>query len=170
MLSGAKVGGELLPPLQRKERAAMPSAGADHAKRLSLSQILEMVLTRGDRDRSVVTLSRNAAGETQIEVKVRVGDSDEVVTVDDASEKASELYDLLRIDYPTTAGHDNATVSLSRNAKGETQVDVDVKTSGAGDVVTVEQAETKATEVYERLRGRYPLASGDVGAKPKGKP
>jgi hypothetical protein len=146
------------------------SAGDDRARRLSLSQILEMVLSRGERDRSVVTLARNAAGETQIEVKVRVGDSEEVATAADAAQLAQLLYDELRVAYPAEAGHDNATVSLSRNAKGETQVDVDVKTSGAGSVVTAEQAETKASEVYERLRGRYPLADGSVGAKPKAKP
>jgi hypothetical protein len=136
------------------------NAKPEHARRLTLSQILELVLSRGDRDRSVVTIARNAAGDTQVEVKVRVGDSDEVSTADAAAAKARQLYDQLVALYPTSAQHDGATVSLTRNAKGDTQVDVDVRTAGAGEVVSAEQAETKASEVYERLTSRYPLADG----------
>jgi hypothetical protein len=136
------------------------SAEPERQRRLTLSQILALVLSRGDRDRSVVTIARNAAGDTQVEVKVRVGDADEVATADAAAEKARQLYDQLTEVYPTGAQHDGASVSLTRNAKGDTQVDVDVRTAGAGDVVTAEQAETKAAEVYERLTARYPLADG----------
>jgi hypothetical protein len=74
-------------------------------RRLTQAQIIGMLLTRGSREHSSVTLSRNAKGETQIEVVVRTGESDEVVTVDDAAAKADATYDRLRRRYPTASGH-----------------------------------------------------------------
>jgi hypothetical protein len=70
------------------------------AKRITLSQIVELLLQRSPRDHSSVTLSRNAKGETQIEVVVRTGDAGEIVDVDDALAKAVELYDVARERYP----------------------------------------------------------------------
>jgi hypothetical protein len=134
------------------------------AKRLTLSQIVEQLLTRGGGERSSVTLTRNATGETQIEVKVRTGDDSDVTTVEDAERKAVEVYGRLRDDFPARPGHDGSSVSLTRNAKGETQIDVEVKTSENGSAATVEQAAEVAATEYEKLRGRYPLASGYVGA------
>lgn len=51
-------------------------------KRLSLSEILEMVLTRHAADRSSVALTRTASGEVVIDVKVSAE------TVGEASETA----------------------------------------------------------------------------------
>jgi hypothetical protein len=136
----------------------------ERAKRLTLSQIVEQLLTRGGGERSSVTLTRNATGETQIEVKVRTGDDSEVTTVEAAEAKAAEVYERLRVAYPARPGHDGSSVSLTRNAKGETQIDVEVKTSENGSASTVEQAAAIAATEYETLRGRYPLASGYVGA------
>lgn len=57
---------------------------------------------------------------------------------------------------------ERSSVTLSRNAKGETQIEVVVRTSETtdGSVPDVEAAEAVAVDVYERLRARYPLASG----------
>lgn len=132
-------------------------------KRLSLSQIVEMLLTRHGRESSGVTLSRNASGETQIEVRVRAGD-DDAATVEEAAAKAEALYAQLAERYPPGSGRDDATVSLTRNAKGETQIDVKVASNARGDLATLAAVERAAGDVYERLRGRYPLASGYAGA------
>lgn len=136
----------------------------ERPKRLTLSQIVEQLLARGGGERSAVTLTRNATGETQIEVKVRTGDDGDVATVEDAERKAGEVYERLQAAYPARPGHDGSSVSLTRNAKGETQIDVAVKTSETGSATTVERAAEIAATEYETLRARYPLASGYVGA------
>ncbi|PYO40124.1 MAG: hypothetical protein DMD33_18745 [Gemmatimonadetes bacterium] len=63
-------------------------------------------------------------------------------------------------------GGERSSVALSRNAKGETQIEVTVRTADTGAVETIEQAEQAAQEVYDRLRSRYPMSSGYVGAEP----
>lgn len=70
------------------------------ARRLSLSEVVEQLLARGSGDRSSVTLSRNAKGETQIEVVVRSADSGHVTTAREAADEAATLYDELREKYP----------------------------------------------------------------------
>lgn len=137
----------------------------DRPKRLSLSQIVELLLTRaGAGERSSVTLAQNAAGVTQIEVKVRTGDDDDIATVDAATAKAQALYDALRERYPRDDTHDNAEVSLTRNAKGETQIAVEVKTSPDG-IASLAEAARQAQEVYDAARREYPMADGFT-AKP----
>ena len=137
----------------------------DKPKRLSLSQIVELLLTRGGAgDRSSVTLTQNASGGTQIEVKVRTGDDDEIATVDAATEKATALYEQLRERYPRNDTHDDADITLTRNAKGETQISVAVKTSSHG-FTSLDDAAEHALEVYDRTRARYPMADGHT-AKP----
>jgi hypothetical protein len=54
-------------------------------------------------------------------------------------------------------GQDHSTIELSRNAKGDTQIRVSVRT-GEGDVETVEEARAKATEQYDHLRELYPIS------------
>jgi len=88
-----------------KAKAAAP------AKRVSLSQVVEMLLQRGGGEHSSVTLSRNAKGETQIEVVVRTADTGEVQTIDQAAGKAQELYDRMRARYPMMSGNVGATPS-----------------------------------------------------------
>lgn len=73
-------------------------------RRMSPSRMLELMLSRGQREHSSVTLSRNARGETQIEVVVRTDDTGLVPDVDAAAAKARELYDDLRAVYPTGSG------------------------------------------------------------------
>ncbi len=57
----------------------------------------EMQQEQGTEARSSVKLSRNAKGETQIEVKVYSGDTSD--DVDTAKAKAVEVYDSLRTEY-----------------------------------------------------------------------
>lgn len=99
----------------------MTTATIDTAsgRRLSLSQIVEILLTRGNTERSSVTLTRNAKGVTQIEVTVRTGDTPEVATAADAVKVASSLYTDLRAAYPLpdgyvgAEGHMTATQALA---------------------------------------------------------
>jgi hypothetical protein len=89
----------------------MPSAttqprAAEPAKRLSLSEIVGMLLTRsGSANNSSVTLSRNAKGDTQIEVTVRTDDEDGLRTPEEAAARARAIYDTLRSAYPLASGH-----------------------------------------------------------------
>lgn len=70
------------------------------AKRMTLSQVVEHLLTRSSSQSSSVTLARNAKGETQIEVVVRTDAELAIVTPDDAAEVAQRVYDVLRTAYP----------------------------------------------------------------------
>lgn len=126
-------------------------------QRLTLSRIVEMLLTRGG-ERSSVTLSRTAAGETVIDVKVRTGDDDDVATLEQASLKAQTEYDRLRQMYPHSGDHDGADITLTRNAKGETQVSVSTKTSTL--TPDVDLLGGVVQKEYDRLRSAYPMADG----------
>lgn len=77
-------------------------------KRMTLSEIVEQLLSRGGGERSSVDLTRNAKGETQITVTVRTADTGDVQTIDDACLKAVELYDSLRSRYPMSDGNTGA--------------------------------------------------------------
>lgn len=54
-------------------------------------------------------------------------------------------------------GSEHSSVTITRNAKGETQLEVVVRTGEGGEVTTPAQAEQLATEIYDRLRERYPF-------------
>jgi hypothetical protein len=54
-------------------------------------------------------------------------------------------------------GQEHSTIELVRNAKGDTQIKVSVRT-GEGDVETVDEARAKATEQYDHLRELYPMS------------
>lgn len=127
-------------------------------KRLSLSQIVAMLIERSARDHSAVAISRSAAGSTQIEVTVRTGDDDTVATVEDAEKKAREVYDRLSEQYPPPNGHEQAEVTFTRNAKGETQVSVSAKTTAA--LPTLETLADSTRKVYDAARMKYPMADG----------
>lgn len=85
------------------DRAGGAQDGA-RAQRLTLSQIVEKLLERGGGEHSSVTLSRNAKGETQIEVVVRTAEQGDVQTAADAATVAQQLYDTLRARYPMSSG------------------------------------------------------------------
>jgi hypothetical protein len=55
-------------------------------------------------------------------------------------------------------GGEHSTIRLARNAKGDTQIEVSVRTGESPEVETVEDAAAKAREVYEALRMLYPMA------------
>lgn len=80
-------------------------AGGTPGKRMTLSHVLELMLARNAGERSSVTLTRNAKGETQIDVVVRTDDVGGIPTADAAFEKAVELYDKARRQYPMQDGH-----------------------------------------------------------------
>lgn len=71
-------------------------------KRMTLSQVVEHLLNRGSSQSSSVSLTRNAKGETQIEVVVRTDAELDIRTPDDAAEVAQRVYDGLRTAYPFT--------------------------------------------------------------------
>lgn len=130
----------------------------EQPRRMTLSAIVELLLTRHDRERSSVSLTRAPNGETVIDVKVRTGDDPDTLTVEDAERKAVAVYDRLAKLYAPPAEHDTASVSLTRNAKGETQISVDLKTGE--NERTVGEAGAAAQREYDRLRARYPMADG----------
>jgi phage tail sheath gpL-like len=120
--------------------------------RLSLSEIVRLMLTRSARDYSGVTLTQNVKGGTQIEVAVRTGDD---VTVEGAEIKAAEIYDRLRERYPHTNGETpGATVTLTRNAKGETQISAELKGADLDDTADA------LRRTYDKLRMKYPMLDG----------
>lgn len=81
------------------------STPAHESQRMTLSRVVELMLSRGQHDRSSVTLSRNAKGDTQIEVVVRVGGGDTGIdTPQEAEQVATTIYDRLREAYPYGAG------------------------------------------------------------------
>lgn len=94
---------------QQLQAAQHPGDEARLGRRLSLSDILWLVLARPARDSSSVTLSRNAKGETQIEVTVRTADTEDLATPLDAERVAIEMYDRLRRTYPLASGTPGAT-------------------------------------------------------------
>lgn len=141
--------------------STMGKADETHArpKRLTLSEIVEMSLQKGGGSKSsAVTLSRNAAGETLIEVTAATSDDADTATIEDAERRAAEVYNRLVAAYPPLDSHDNSALTLARNAKGETQVEVTTRTSD--NLRTVDDLAGKAAEVYDRIRVRYPMADG----------
>lgn len=72
----------------------------EQAKRLSLSEVTRLLLERGGSEHHSVTLTRNAKGETQIEVVVRASDGSPIATPGEAAAVAETVYDELRIRYP----------------------------------------------------------------------
>ena len=55
------------------------------------------------------------------------------------------------------------SVTLKRDAKGETNIEVIVRTSDDGTIRTPAEAEVAAQAVYDRLRERYPFGAGGEG-------
>lgn len=129
----------------------------ERPKRLSLSQIVELLLTRPTRGASSVSLGRNASGEVVIDVTTQAADGE---TVEDAERRCREVYDRLDADYARKNGeHENAEITLTRNAKGETQISMSAKTS-PGKLATLAALEAEARNVYDRTRMKYPMQDG----------
>lgn len=111
-------------------------------KRLSLSEILELMLTRHSGERITVALTRTASGEVVIDVKASAE------TVAEAGALAEAEMQRLAALYPRSEQSTEPTVGLSRNAKGDTQLEV----KGVG------WEDTKA--VYDSARAAYPMGNG----------
>lgn len=71
-------------------------------KRLALSDVLTMVLQRGSGNQDSVSLTRNAKGETQIEVVARSRENETLRMVE---QRTRETYDRLRATYPLSSGY-----------------------------------------------------------------
>ena len=54
---------------------------------------------------------------------------------------------------------EHSSVTLGRNSKGDTTIEVIVRTGDSGGVETIEEAETAAQAVYDRLRTLYPFGT-----------
>ena len=132
-------------------------------KRLSMSEILAMTLAKGAAKRSSVTLTRSASGDVQIEVVVSTDDHS-VMTIEDAETMAQIVFDRLTVSYPHAADREQASVALSRNAKGETQVEVSART-GSQTTRTLETLTDVVVTTYDKVRARFPMANG-TSAKP----
>lgn len=57
-------------------------------------------------------------------------------------------------------GSEHSSVSITRNAKGQTQLEVVVRTGDGAEARTPHEAEAIATGIYDRLRAKYPFADG----------
>lgn len=79
------------------------STRQERAPRMTLSQVVEKLLERGGSEHSSVTLSRNAKGNTQIEVIVRTGENSSVTSVEEAEAVAISVYERLTVRYPNEA-------------------------------------------------------------------
>lgn len=86
-----------------RPRTTPAAAPEPRPHRLSLSEILQLVLQKGPADHSTVRLARNAKGDTQVDVSVRTGEAG-LETVEAAAAKARELYDDLCGAYPMKGG------------------------------------------------------------------
>jgi hypothetical protein len=74
---------------------------AERQRRLTLSEIVEHLLSRGGGERSSVSISRNAKGGHQFEVTGRTADEDGMRTLAEVAATVVGLYDTLRRRYPT---------------------------------------------------------------------
>lgn len=101
-MANAKTEPERTPKQREALDAALRRSKVPH--RLTQSDILWLLLTKQPRELSSVKLTRNAKGDTQIEVSVYPGETDEVATVFDAERVAKDIYDRLRATYPMSDG------------------------------------------------------------------
>ena len=104
------------------------SARASRPHRLSLSDVLTLVLSRGSGERDSVELTRNAKGETQIVVVARTREGE---TLEDVGVRARDEYDRNRMRYPLANGY----VGAEGNALGaRTAHETPTATETRGDV------------------------------------
>ena len=60
----------------------------------------------------------------------------------------------------TSVGSEHSSVRLSRNAKGDTQVEVVVRSGDSPEIQTAAQATAEAVRIYDNLRELYPMTGG----------
>lgn len=95
---------EELRELVASGRIEVAEAGARSITRAEILRGLIAALNKTGGEHSTVRLSRNAKGDTQIEVSVRTGDSPAIETAADASAEAVRIYTNLRELFPMNAG------------------------------------------------------------------
>ena len=95
---------EPTPSAARRPPTTTGTDATTPAPRLTLSQIVTMLLAKPGRDHSSVELTRNAKGETQITVTVRAGESDGIDNAADAAAECSRIYEQLRRTFPLANG------------------------------------------------------------------
>ena len=88
----------------RAKLELLRGGGDSKRRRLTLSDMVELLLSRNAPEHSSVELSRNSKGETQMSVTVRTDQQAGVDTIEQAVAKAIEVYDTLRARYPTSSG------------------------------------------------------------------
>jgi hypothetical protein len=59
---------------------------------------------------------------------------------------------------------EHSSVTLSRNSKGETQIEVIVRTDDRGSITSPAEAEQVAREIYDRLQTTYPYTGTATAA------
>lgn len=60
----------------------------------------------------------------------------------------------------TQTGSEHSSVRLARNAKGDTQIEIVVRSGDSPDIETAAQALAEATRLYDNCRELYPLIVG----------
>lgn len=60
---------------------------------------------------------------------------------------------------------DHSSVTLTRNAKGITQIEVVVRTGDGDACTTPDEAMAKAIELYDQARGLYPFQEEPAGGE-----
>lgn len=67
------------------------------------------------------------------------------------------------------AGTEHSSVELTRNAKGDVQIKVAVRTGESDEVLTAEHAAAKARSIYDALAAIYPMSSVAPEPAPRSK-
>lgn len=70
------------------------------------------------------------------------------------------LSETVRLLLTRTGSGAGSSVTLARNAKGDTQIEVTVRTEDEEGLRTPEEAAARARSVYDGLRSAYPTAEG----------
>lgn len=134
-------------------------APVETPKRMTVSRMLELLLTKPPSG-SYVSLTRAPNGGVTIDVKVTAAEAGSPTA---ASIAAEMILDALADVYPAVPDHEAATVSLTRNAKGETQIDVTGRTSA--EQPSLEGLAARVEAEYDSKRRKYPMLDGRT-AKP----
>jgi hypothetical protein len=106
------------------------------------------------RRRAAVDAGRQ---DDQLERLTMTNDPESGARVELAARRRLTLSDVVELLLARPASGDHSTIRLTRNARGETQIEVYVR-SGEPGVETVEQARAKAEAQYDHLRTLYPMS------------
>lgn len=84
------------------------------------------------------------------------------IAVDDAHARSITRAEILRgmLSALNKTGGEHSTIRLTRNAKGDTQIEVSVRTGDSPAIETAADASAEAVRLYENLRELFPMAGG----------